>query len=187
MMNMKLPGLFIYFVVSCLLLPAIAFSYDAPSPYAVDKLVMGKKAPEFTLKNMEGKPVSLSSYKGRATLLFFWASWCPTSSEEFISLNKLYSMYKDRGLVILAISTDKSVSAAKAFLSRNPASFQTMHDEKLYVSKTLYKAFMIPMVFFIDKNGLVVKKQFGQQDWTGPKIMKEIDSILKDGPVAGPG
>jgi cytochrome c biogenesis protein CcmG/thiol:disulfide interchange protein DsbE len=176
--SMNLSRLFIFCVAICILMPVTVSADEPPSPYAVDKLVMGKKTPEFTLKNMEGNPVSLSSYNDRVRLLFFWASWCPTSSQEFTSLNKLNSMFKDRGLVILAISTDKSLSAAKAFLVKNPGGFQTLHDERLYVSKTLYKAFMIPMAFLIDKKGVVVKKWFGQQSWAEPEIIKEITSML---------
>jgi peroxiredoxin len=168
-------------------MPAIVSAEDAPSPYAVDKLVMGSKAPGFTLKDMEGKPVSLASFKGRPLLLIFWASWCPTVSEEFISLNRLYSMFKDRGFVIIAVSTDKSVAAARAFLSRNQAGFLTLHDEKLYVAKTLYKAFMIPMAFLIDKSGTVLNKRFGQQNWTKTEIIKEINGLLGESANAGPG
>lgn len=181
MIKMKLSRLFIFLIVISLVLSVIATADETPSPYAVDKLVMGKKAPEFTLNDMDGKPVTISSYKGKAILLVFWASWCPTGSEEFISLNKLYSLFRDRGLVIIGISTDRSFPAAKAFLSRNPALFQILHDERLYVSKSLYKAFMIPMTFMIDKSGVVVKKRFGQQNWTEPEIIKDIDSMLGEG------
>ena len=150
---------------------------DNPSPYVVEKLV-GKKAPDFTLNDLEGRPLTLSANMGRVVLLFFWASWCPTGGEEFLSLNKLYAKYKDRGLVILAVSSDKTRAAAKDFLSRNPAAFQVLHDHKLMVSKQLYRAFMIPMAFVIDKNGKIVNKHFGEQNWTRPEIFKEIDALL---------
>jgi peroxiredoxin len=159
-------------------LPLSSVAEELPSPYAVEKVVMGQKAPEFTLKDMEGRPVSLSSYRGRAILLVFWASWCPTAGEQFASLNRLNALYKDRGLAVISVSTDKSLSAAKGFLAGHQASFGTLHDGKLYVSKTLYKAFMIPMAFLIDRGGVVVKKRFGQQDWTEPEIIADIDALL---------
>jgi peroxiredoxin len=171
--------LFTLLVIICLAAPAIALAEDASSPYAVDRLVMDKPAPEFTINDMDGKPVSLSSYRGRPVLIFFWASWCPTSSAEFVSLNKLHSMYRDKGLTIIAISTDKKVQAAKAFLEKNPVSFPVLYDERLRVSKKLYKAFMIPMAFLVDNRGVVVKKRFGQQSWTEPEIIKDIDSLLR--------
>ena len=161
--------------VFCFLTAALAA--DNPSPYVVEKL-LGKKAPDFTLKDMGGRPSTLSANRGKVVLLVFWASWCPTGPQEFASLNRLYAKYKDRGLVILAVSSDKSLAAAKGFLSQNPVSFTVLLDDKLTVSKQLYRAFMIPMTFVIDKSGKIVNKHFGEQDWTKPEILKEIDTLL---------
>jgi peroxiredoxin len=170
---------FIFFLLAfSLLFPVFCHSAgDTPSPYAVEKLV-GRQAPDFTLKDMEGKPASLSSYRGRIVLLVFWASWCPTAKEEFAALNKLHSIYKDRGLVVLAVSSDKSPAAARKFVSENPVGFQALYDERLKVSKSLYRVFMIPMAFLINSDGVILKKHFGQQGWTGPEMLKELDRIL---------
>ncbi len=156
---------------------AAASAADNPSPYVVEKLI-GKKAPDFTLKDMQGKPSTLSANRGKVVLLVFWASWCPTGAQEFASLNRLYAKYKDRELVILAVSSDKSLAAAKGFLSQNPVSFTVLLDDKLTVSKQLYRAFMIPMTFVIDKSGKIVNKHFGEQDWTKPEILKEMETLL---------
>jgi peroxiredoxin len=170
--------IFFFLIAFCLLSPVFSCSAgDTPSPYAVEKLV-GRQAPDFTLKDMEGKPASLSSYRGRTVLLVFWASWCPTAKEEFAALNKLHSIYKDRGLVILAVSSDKSRTAAGKFISQNPVGFRTLYDERLKVSKSLYRAFMIPMAFLINRDGVILKKHFGQQGWTGPEMLKEMDGIM---------
>jgi peroxiredoxin len=154
---------------------------DNPSPYAVEKMV-GKKAPDFILADLDGKPVKLSDYKGKVVLLFFWASWCPTSPDEFRSLNKLYlayNAYKERRLVVLAVSSDKTMAAAKEFTAKNRVEFPVLHDEGLLVSKRLYKAYMIPITFVIDKNGVISSKHFGQQDWTRPSAIKELESLLE--------
>jgi peroxiredoxin len=177
-MKFKIVSLFILLLLfSPFLLPTYSFPADNPSPRAVEKLV-GKPAPDFILNDITGKTVKLSDYKGKVVLLFFWASWCPSGPEEFRSINKLYAMYKDRGLVVLAVSSDKARTAANSFLSKNPATFPVLLDERLVVSKTVYKAFMIPMTFVIDKSGIIVKKHFGEQNWTKPAIIKEIESLL---------
>jgi peroxiredoxin len=154
-----------------------AESAENPPPYAAEKLI-GKPAPDFVLKDIGGKPAGLSDSRGKVVLLVFWASWCPTSREEFISLNKLYSLYKDRGLAILAVSSDKSESAARDFIRQNPVSFQVLLDEKMRVSKSLYKAFMIPMAFLINRKGEITGKHFGEQGWTSHGIVREIESLL---------
>lgn len=148
-----------------------------PSPYAVEKL-SGQKAPDFTLKDINGNPVSLSSLKGRVVILNFWATWCPPCKAEIPSMNKLQQMFKNKGLVILAVSTDRAVVDVKDFLKKNPVAFTVVVDYNLNVSRSLYKVFMLPTTFLIDKRGVIVEKHFGEQDWTDPDIIKEIEALL---------
>jgi peroxiredoxin len=168
-----------YFILltSYFILPTFAFAADNPNPYAAEKLV-GKQAPDFTLNDLNGKATRLSENKGKVVILFFWASWCPTGPDEFRSIEKLHAKYKDRGLIVLAVSSDKTQAAAKDFAARNPVTFPVLLDEKMTVSKPLYKAFMIPMTFIINKSGVIINKHFGVQDWTKPAIVKEIESLL---------
>jgi peroxiredoxin len=148
-----------------------------PSPYAVEKL-SGQKAPDFVLKDINGNPVSLSSFKGKVVLLNFWATWCPPCRAEIPSMNKLQQMLKNKGLVILAVSTDRAVVDVKDFIKNNPIAFTVVVDYNLTVSRSLYKVFMVPTTFIIDKKGVIVEKYFGEQDWTDPDIIKEIEALL---------
>jgi len=172
-----------YAAVSILLLTSqfLLFTSDVragnPSPYAIESL-SGQKAPDFTLTDIDGKSVTLASHKGKVVILVFWASWCPPCKDELQSLNKLYGMYKNRGLVILAVSSDRSLSAVKDFMVQNPVAYTVLFDEKLSVSRDLYKAFMVPTTFVIDRRGIIFKKHFGEQDWTKPTLVKEIDALL---------
>lgn len=170
-------------IIFCLMLSAYcllftAYSYaQPPSPYAVEKL-LGQKAADFTLKDINGNPVSLSSFRGKVVLLNFWATWCPPCKAEIPSMNKLQQMLKSKGLVILAVSTDRAVADVKDFLKKNPVTFTVVVDYNLSVSRSLYKVFMMPTTFLIDKRGVIVKKYFGEQDWTDPEILKDIEAIL---------
>jgi peroxiredoxin len=167
---------FSLFTSSSILL-ASSFAADLPSPYAVESLT-GQKAPDFTLNNISGKSITLSSVKGKVVILVFWAPWCPPCKEELKSLNKLYRIYKGRGLVILAVASDKSLSSVKEFIAQNPVDFEVLLDGNLTVSRDLYKAFMVPTAFVIDKRGVIFKKHFGEQDWTKPELVREIDALL---------
>ncbi|MGO9379326.1 MAG: redoxin domain-containing protein [Dissulfurispiraceae bacterium] len=156
---------------------APASGAELPSPYAIESLT-GQKAPDFTLTDLTGKSVSLASHKGKVVILVFWASWCPPCKDELRSLNKLYNMYKGRGLVVLAVSSDRSLSNVNEFVLQNPVDFEILFDDKLSVSRDLYKAFMVPTTFIIDKRGIIFKKHFGEQDWTKPALVKEVDTLL---------
>ncbi len=164
------------FTVHCSLFTAEGFA-QPPSPYAVEKL-SGQKAPDFTLKDINGNPISMSSFKGKVILLNFWATWCPPCRAEIPSMNKLNDILKKKGLVILAVSTDRAVVDVKDFLKKTPVNFTVLVDYNLNVSRSLYKVFMMPTTFLIDKRGVIVEKYFGEQDWTHPEIVKEIEALL---------
>lgn len=160
----------------CFLLTASA-SAEAPSPFAVDKLP-GKQAPDFTLKDINGNSVSLSSFKGKVVLLKFWATWCPPCREEIPSANSLDKLLKNRGLVILSVSVDKSTPKIKDFVRKYPIHYTILIDDTMKVAKSLYKAFKLPMSFLIDKKGVIVREFIYVHDWTAPEIVKEIEVYL---------
>jgi len=69
----------------------------------------------FTVKDIDGKDVRLSQYKGKVVLLNFWATWCKPCRVEIPALTALYRDYKDQGFVVLGVSVDSEVSAVKPF------------------------------------------------------------------------
>jgi peroxiredoxin len=70
---------------------------------------------DFTIKDIAGKDVHLSRYKGQVVLLNFWATWCVPCKREIPSLTALYRDYKERGFVVLGVSVDSEVRSIKPF------------------------------------------------------------------------
>lgn len=167
---------FLLFALCALLFASFA-SAEPPSPFAGDNLI-NVQAPEFTLNNVDGKAVSLASYRGTVVLLNFWATWCPSCREEMPSMNKLARQFKNRKFSIVAVATDRSSSDVRSYLKKNPSDFTVLVDEGLSVSRSKYKVFVLPMSFLIDKNGMVVERYFGGEDWTDPGMIKKIESLL---------
>ncbi len=168
--NSLLLTLFFLFFVS------FAFA-QPPSPFAGEQLT-DKQAPEFALKDINGSTVSLSSYKGRVVLLNFWATWCPACREEMPALNNLSRQLKNRKFSVLAVSADRSVSDVKDFLKKNPSDFTVVVDDSLSVSRSLYKVFVLPTSFLIDRQGVVVERYYGGEDWDDPAMVRKIESLL---------
>lgn len=146
------------------------------SPWEIEGLT-GKKAPEFTLKDVNGRNVSIASLRGKVVLINFWATWCPPCRAEMPSMNRLYREYKGKGLEVLAISTDNSASKVKDYISKNSLSFQVLMDDNIKVARQ-YKVFSLPTTFLIDRNGIIVDRFLGEQDWISPELKKRIEELL---------
>ncbi|MDR3750326.1 MAG: TlpA disulfide reductase family protein [Terracidiphilus sp.] len=133
----------------------------------------GKSAPAFLLEDLSGKKVSLASYKGKAVLINFWATWCAPCKIETPWLIELRNQYAAQGFEILGISTegDDLQPNDKAGWAKDKAaiqkSVQQMHIPYpvLINGDSLSKAYggldAMPTSFFVDRKGTVVAAQLG--------------------------
>jgi peroxiredoxin len=97
---------------------AVLLTALAPGAHAADEVcnVSRRKANfDFTVRDIAGKNVRLSQYKGQVVLLNFWATWCAPCKHEIPALTALYRDYKERGFVVLGVSVDSEVRAIKPF------------------------------------------------------------------------
>lgn len=155
---------------------SMAQNREAPvSPFEIDSLE-NSKAPDFTLRDINGRVIKLSSLNGKVVLLNFWATWCPPCKAEMPSLNRLYAEMQSSGLVVIAVSTDKSAAPVREFLGKNHLDFTVLWDEKLSVTKQ-YKVFSMPTTFLIDRKGMIVEKFMGEYEWTDEEIKKKIRKL----------
>lgn len=143
----------------------------------IDKPI-GKKAPNFTVKDLSGKDVSLSSFKGKPILLNFWATWCVYCRQERASLNSLHREYNSKGLVIISISIGESPKKVGKFLRNIPASFIVLLDEDKKAAE-LYGVYGLPTSFLINREGIIKHKFIGAKNWTGAESRKFIEELLK--------
>jgi thiol-disulfide isomerase/thioredoxin len=135
-------------------------------------------APDFTLSGLDGKPLTLSSLKGKAVLLNFWATWCPPCREEMPSLEKLFHTFAGNpNFVILAVSSRETADTVKEFLAKTPYSFRVLLDTTGEAGSD-YSVRAIPTTYLIDAQGQVVAGKVGAQDWTQPAIVAGLRQLL---------
>jgi peroxiredoxin len=146
------------------------------SPSEIDKLEKNQ-APDFSLKDLSGRPVTLSSLRGKVVLLNFWATWCPPCISEMPVFNKLYREMRGRGLEVVAISADRSESYLRDYISKHSLDYKVLYDESRTVTKQ-YKVFSMPTTFLIDKQGVIMEKFYGEYDWTDQEIKKKIEKLF---------
>ena len=137
-----------------------------------------KMAQDFTLKDMQGGAVSLSSFRGKAVLLNFWATWCPYCRKERAELNHLYRKYHGRGLVIISVSNDRSVDKVREYLKKIPADFIVLSDNDSTVSDS-YGVRALPTNILVDRGGRVMNKFTGYRRWTDPASSGVLEELLR--------
>lgn len=148
-----------------------------PSPWEGDRLI-GSKAPDFLLRDTKGQATSLAALKGKVVLVCFWATWCPPCRAEIPSLDRLYKDYKDRGFMVVGISTDRSAEYVKDFLKTHPVGFPMLMDSDTRVSRQ-YGVFSMPTSFLLDRKGIIIKRYIGEEDWGSSEIRNTIKSALE--------
>jgi peroxiredoxin len=161
----------------CALFPVLLSAVEKPfSPFDIEKLT-GEPASDFTLNDINGRPLVLSSLKGKVVLLNFWSLTCPPCRDEMPSMNKLYAELKARGLEVVAVSVDPSLSMVREFVTSHGLAFSVLIDAKRSVSRQ-YRVFSLPTTFLISKKGEIVEKFFGEEDWTSPEMKRRIEKLL---------
>src|SRR5262249_40852868 len=108
----------------------------------------------FTLTDLHGKSWTLRDLRGKVTLVNFWATWCPPCRKEMPDMEELFQEFKDRGLVILAIS-DEEADKVNPFIADHKYSYPILLDPGRKVNDT-FVVEGIPKSFLYDRDGHLV-------------------------------
>lgn len=138
----------------------------------------GDKALEVVVRDLDGKTVKLSQFKGKVVMLNFWATWCPPCREEMPSMEALYKKFKGTDLVMLPVSIDDNADTIRDFMKRNRYAMPVYHDSTRD-SGSAYGITGVPETFIIDKNGVISEKIIGPLDWISPDVVKVIQDLMK--------
>jgi peroxiredoxin len=151
-----------------------------PAPDDTARL-LGQHAPDFSLKDFSGASHSLSQYSGHPIVLTFWAAWTPLSAPHLASLELLRrdNTLRENGLIILAVSVDRTRASADSPDGLRRASYPLLFDEGLAVSKQQYKVFMVPLTFLIDRQGTIAGLLYGEQDFMSPTVRAAVTTISR--------
>jgi len=143
---------------------------------------LNDRAPDFSLRDITGKTVTLESLKGRVLFINFWASWCPPCKKETPELDKLAGKYKDTDLTVLAVNIDKTKDKADDFLERigllNSNHFTILLDPQSSVVSS-YGARAMPTSFIVDRNGTIRYVHLGFNESDPSRWTNEVESLVK--------
>ena len=149
-------------------------------PLGFQELSGKKEAPDFTLLGLDGRKIGLQDYRGKVVFLHFWATWCKPCIEEFPTIERIHKEYKDKGLVILAISIDKGGrEPVKSFVDKTGVSFPILLATDGNI-KGAYWTWGTPTSFLIDRKGKILGRALGPRKWDSIEARTLFEAALKD-------
>ncbi|MGE5349556.1 MAG: redoxin domain-containing protein [Actinomycetota bacterium] len=143
-------------------------------------VAMGEKAPDFTLNDVDGNPVSLYSRLGGDTkllLLDFWAAWCGPCRQENPNVVKVWKEYNKKGFDVFGVSLDRTKEDWVKAIKDDNLTWTHVSDLKFWdcAPAKMYAVSAIPANFLIDANGIIVGHNL-RGEALGEKVKELLDT-----------
>ena len=142
-----------------------------------NQIESSKPAPGWELKDLDGKTIHSSDFKGKVVVLDFWATWCPPCRAEIPGFVALQTKYRAQGLAVIGVSVDQAgADTVKAFAEKLMINYPVvLTDAKIVEAYGGIEG--LPTTFVIDRSGRIVKQHLGFTEKS--EIESEIAPLLK--------
>jgi len=137
----------------------------------VFEIEVGKEAPNFTLRNLDGEEISLQDYRGKIVLINFWATWCVYCDIEMPDLQKLDKENED--VVVLAVNVMEDKETVEKYIKEGGYDFEVVLDEDGAIART-YLVGGYPASYFVDEEGIF------QGAVPGMMTYEQMTQVLQD-------
>ena len=136
-------------------------------------------APDLTVTDMHGRPISLADLRGRAVLVTFWATWCGPCRQEIPHLVRWQEAYGPQGLTILGVSLDQQgLPAVRKFVRDHPEIRYTIIPNGARAAEAFGGVERIPTAFLLDRRGRIVARFEGLP--RGEEMEGFIQAVLQE-------
>lgn len=141
----------------------------------LEAVQIGKPAPDFTQNDTTGKPVALSSLRGKVVLVDFWASWCTPCRRENPNVVAAYNKFKDKGFTVLGVSLDDNKQDWIEAINSDKLTWTHVSDLKKWKNEfaAKYGVRSIPANFLIDAEGKIIASGLRGED-----LIKKLEEVL---------
>jgi peroxiredoxin len=157
----------------------VACALLAASAVAAAPTLIGKQAPDFVLKSLDGTNLRLSEYRGQVVLVNFWARWAGDSRQEMPALDRINTTYQRAGLVVLGISVDEDLRRAGEFAASMRVSYPILFDTGSNLGRDYFLEKM-PMTILVDRAGVVRYSKAGFKLGDERAYLDQIRELLRE-------
>ena len=158
--------------------PSEATQSPAETTLPAENTAPANPAPDFTVYDIDGNPVTLSDFAGQPVVLNFWTSWCGPCKREMPSLEQAYLEYGNQVqflIIDLADGRSETVEIASDYIAQQGYTFPVYYDTNMSTAKA-YGITSVPMTCFISSNGTLIDSHVGVI--SPEKLRNNIDSLL---------
>lgn len=170
------PGTVILVIVGFVALLSVGLFMKEPLTGASGSARVSRPAKDFTLPLFSGGEITLSNLKGKPVVINFWASWCPPCRDEAPILEKVWQLYRERGVTFIGVDIQDKEEDALAYIEEFGITYPNGRDLNGRITID-YGVGGIPVTFFIDRDGLIVSR------WVGAinedLLVARIEELLK--------
>ena len=151
----------------------------AAAPLAAAPSIVGKPAPDFVLRGLDGRNLRLSELRGQVVLVNFWARSDGDSRQQMPALDRINITYQRAGLVVLGVSVDEDLRRAKEFAAAMSVSYPILFDTGTEIGKDYFLSKM-PMTILVDRSGIVRYSAVGFRRGDERVYLDQIRQLLRE-------
>jgi cytochrome c biogenesis protein CcmG/thiol:disulfide interchange protein DsbE len=144
-------------------------------PSVIASPLVGRAAPNFTLPQLDGPPVTLAKLRGQVVVINFWASWCAECHTEQAALDQTWRQFQDSGVVVIGVNFEDSTGAARGYVRADDVAYPVVEDADSRTALA-YGLRGVPETFVVNQSGRIVNRVIGPVD--AATLATEINSML---------
>ena len=143
------------------------------------ELKEGQQAPAVTLATLDGGRASLADHRDKLVVLNFWATWCAPCALEMPSLEALWRRYRERGLIVMAVSVDRGSPRGllEPYVRNLKLTFPVLLDHDARTSDG-WRVTALPATFLIRPGGDVTGVAVGAREWNSAEMKALVEQML---------
>lgn len=130
----------------------------------------GEEAPRFRARTLDGESFDNASLKGKVVLIQFWTTWCRYCRADQPSVDGIASKYKDKDLVVLAVSVNESRSTVRKYLESNPRTAKVVLGENTNLP-AVFETRGFPIYVLLSRDGKVAARHEGAAGPSLPRLL----------------
>src|SRR5450432_2494658 len=166
-------------VRSLLLSAVLSASFLVAASRAAAPTLVGKAAPDFVLKSMDGRNLCMSEFRGQVVMVNFWARWAGDTRQEMPALDRINTTYSRAGLVVLGISVDEDLARAREFAGAMKVSYPILFDTGSDIGRD-YQLQKMPLTILVDRAGVVRYSNVGFKRGDERAYLDHIRELLRE-------